>query len=199
MNKWWKLAALAAAGAATVATGGAAAPALAAAGSAGAGAAGAGAAGAGLLGAGTAGAGAAGAGTAGLLGGAGTGAASGAGLLGNMGAAASYGTTLGSQQTAMLAAQQAGMGSMPISGSLLGGANSAMSTAKPFVQAAQTGMQIAGALTPQGGPAPAAPQLPQQNGAQTLQALAQQSPQMNIEQEAEMRKKRRMGLLGVQA
>lgn len=115
----------------------------------------------------------------------------GGGLLGNPMAAASYGTGLGSQQTAMLAAQEAGMGS-----GLFGGLESAATQAKPFMQAAQTGMQVAGALTPPETPGAPPPQLPQQNGAQTLQGLVQQSPQMNIEQEAEMRKKRRMGLLG---
>lgn len=61
----------------------------------------------------------------------------------------------------------------------------------------QTGMQVAGALTPQGGPGVPPPQAPQQS-AQGLQAFAQQSPQMDIQAEAEMRKKRRMGLLGAQ-
>lgn len=88
------------------------------------------------------------------------------------------------------------MGSMPIAGSMFGNANAAMTQAKPFMQAAQTGMQVAGALTPPSTPGAPPPQLPPQNGAQTLQALAQNSPQMDIEQEAEMRKKRRMGLLG---
>jgi hypothetical protein len=72
---------------------------------------------------------------------------------------------------------------------------SAAATAKPYMQAAQTGMQVANALTPPETPGTPPPQAAPPN-AQTLTQIAQQSPQMNIEQEAEMRKKRRMGLLG---
>ena len=74
-------------------------------------------------------------------------------------------------------------------------ANNAITTAKPFMQAAQTGMQVAGALTPQGGPGAPPAQMAPPN-AQTLQQLAEGSPQMDIQQEAEMRRKKRMGLLG---
>lgn len=129
----------------------------------------------------------------GLLAGAGAGGT--AGLLGNPMTAASYGTGLGTQQTAMLAAQEAGMGSMPIAGSMFGTAGETLKTAKPFMDAAGTGVQFAGALNqPDNLPPP--PQLPQQMGAQTLTAIAQQQPAAGIEQEAEMRRRRRLGLLG---
>jgi len=117
------------------------------------------------------------------------------GLLGNPMTAASYGTGLGTQQTAMLAAQEAGMGSMPIAGSMFGTAGETLKTAKPFMDAAGTGVQVAGALN-QPDSLPPPPQLPQQMGAQTLTAIAQQQPQAGIEQEAEMRRRRRLGLLG---
>jgi len=109
--------------------------------------------------------------------------------------AASYGTGLGTQQTAMLAAQEAGMGSMPIAGSMFGTAGETLKTAKPFMDAAGTGVQVAGALN-QPDSLPPPPQLPQQMGGQTLTAIAQQQPQAGIEQEAEMRRRRRLGLLG---
>lgn len=70
-----------------------------------------------------------------------------------------------------------------------------MAQAKPFMDAAGTGIQTANALMPPEDQMPAPPQLPQQMGAQTLQQLAQ-APQMDVMAEAEMRKKRRMGLLG---
>ena len=122
----------------------------------------------------------------GLLGGA-MGAGGAAGLLGNPMTAAAYGTGMGTQQTAMLAAQEAGMGGLMPS----------MSAMKPFMDAAGTGVQVAGALTPQDQPM-APPQLAQQDGGQTLQAIAQQ-PQYDAGQAAEMRRKRRQGLLGAQA
>lgn len=96
------------------ATGGLAAPALAAAPAAGA-------AGGGLLGAGAA----TGA-TGGLLGSVGTG-------LGEFGAAGAYGTSLGSEQTAMLAAQEAGMGTT--GANLMTGLKSAGGYLKPASQA----------------------------------------------------------------
>ena len=71
-----------------------------------------------------------------------------------------------------------------------------MAKAKPFMDAAGTGMQVAGAMNQPEQGAPPPPQLPQQMGAQTLQALAQGSPQYDAGQDAEMRRKRRMGLLG---
>lgn len=119
-----------------------------------------------------------------------------AGLLGNPMTAGAYGTGLGTQQTAMLAAQEAGMGSMPIAGSMFGQAGSALKTAKPFMDAASTGMQVAGAMNQPEQGAPPPPQLAPQMGAQTLQQLAQGAPQYDAGQDAEMRKKRRMGLLG---
>ena len=128
----------------------------------------------------------------GLLAGAG-GAGGASGLLGNPMTAGAYGTGLGSQQTAMLAAQEMGMGSMPVAGSVFGQAGAAMKQAKPFMDAASVGMQAAGAFPDD--PMVQPPQLPQQMGAQTLQSLAQQ-PQFDAGQMAEMRKKKRMGLLG---
>lgn len=114
----------------------------------------------------------------------------GGGLLGNPMTAASYGTGLGSQQTAMLAAQEAGMGSMPIAGSLMGN----IKAMQPAVSAIGTGVQAAQAFNEPEMPIQP-PQLAQQTGAQTLQALAQ-APQFDAGQQAEARKKRRMGLLG---
>lgn len=70
------------------------------------------------------------------------------GLLSNAGTAAAYGTGLGSQQTAMLAAQEAGMG-----GGLLG----TLKSAEPFANAAMTGIQTAQSLMPQQQPIQAAP------------------------------------------
>lgn len=131
----------------------------------------------------------------GLLAGGMGGAGGAAGLLGNPMTAGAYGTGLGTQQTAMLAAQEAGMGAMPIAGSMFGNASSALKTAQPFMNAASTGMSVAGALNQPDQP-PQPPQLPQQMGAQTLQQLAQRDPQADLMAEAEMRKKRRMGRFG---
>lgn len=77
---------------------------------------------------------------------------------------------------------------------LMGQASSFMTKAKPFMDAASTGIQTAQSMMPPD-QLIAPPQLPQQMGAQTLQALAQQLP-FDAGQMAEMRKKRRMGLLG---
>lgn len=101
------------------ATGGLAAPAA------------AGAAGGGLLGAGAAGAGAGA--TGGLLGSVGTG-------LGELGVAGAYGTSLGSEQTAMLAAQEAGMGTT--GSNLLTGLGNLGSYAKPAGQALNAASQV---------------------------------------------------------
>lgn len=135
----------------------------------------------------------------GLLAGGMGGAGGAAGLLGNPMTAGAYGTGLGTQQTAMLAAQEAGMGAMPIAGSMFGNASSALKTAKPFMDAAGTGMQVAGAMTPPEQGAPPPPQLAPQMGAQTLETLAQRDPQAELMAEAEQRKKRRIGLLGAYA
>lgn len=121
---------------------------------------------------------------------AGAGGASASGLLGNPMTAASYGTGLGSQQTAMLAAQEAGMGSMPIAGSLMGN----IKAMQPAVSAIGTGVQAAQAFNEPEMPMQP-PQLAPQTGGQTLQVLAQ-GPQFDAGQQAEMRRKRRMGLLG---
>lgn len=76
------------------------------------------------------------------------GAAGGGGLLSQMGTAAANGTAIGSQQTAMLAAQEAGMG---------GGLLSSMKAAAPTAQAAMQGIQTAQSLMPQQQPIQAAP------------------------------------------
>lgn len=180
MNKWWQMAALAAAAAATGGAALAAAPAAAGAtGAAGAGAAGAG----GLLG----GAGAAGAATGA--------AAPSAGLLGNLGAATTYGTGLGTQQTAMLAAQEAGMG-----GGLLNSAQGLATQAKPFMDAASTGIQTAQALTPQE-QAPQPPTMAAPVAGMNLQQIAQQNQQAYMQplqsaaKERMMRRQQRRGLV----
>jgi hypothetical protein len=78
------------------------------------------------------------------------------GLLGNPMTAASYGTGLGTQQTAMLAAQEAGMGSIPIGKSLLGSASQIAKDTAPVMNAVSTGMSMAG----QGAEQPMAPPPP---------------------------------------
>lgn len=128
-------------------------------------------------------------GAGGLLAGAGGASGGMGGLLGNPMTAASYGTGLGSQQTAMLAAQEAGMGFMPTGNGLLAG----LKEAKPFMDAAGSGMQAAQMFQEPEMPIQP-PQLQQQTGGQTLQQLAQ-APTFDAAQQAEMRKKRR-GLLG---
>ena len=74
-----------------------------------------------------------------------------------------------------------------------------MAQAKPFMDAAGTGMKVVGAMTPPEQGAPPPPQLAPQMGAATLETLAQRNPQAELMAEAEQRKKRRMGLLGAQA
>lgn len=76
------------------------------------------------------------------------------GLLGNPMTAASYGTGLGTQQTAMLAAQEAGMGSMPIGKSLLGGASQLAKDAAPVMNVASTAMSMGGQEQPMPAPPP---------------------------------------------
>ena len=107
------------------------------------------------------------------------------GLLGNAGTAAAYGTGLGTQQTAMLAAQEAGMGG-------LGGLKTALGYAEPISQAMGTAQQFMG---PDEAPVPP-PQLQQQNGGQILAQLAQPQQVQTSEQERMMRRQQRRGLLG---
>jgi hypothetical protein len=135
--------------------------------------AGAGAAGAGAAGAAGAGAGAAGAAGAGA---AGTTAATG-GLLGNAGAAATYGTGLGTQQTAMLAAQEAGMGAG-------GGILSGIKSATPAVQAAMNGVKTVQGMMPQEQQPQVAP-LQQQPGFDASGLLSSNNQQL-----ADLKKKR---------
>ena len=117
----------------------------------------------------------------------GTGMAAAPMMAGTAGSAAGSGLMGGAAGTAGTAASSAAPG-------LMGQASSFMTQAKPFMDAASTGIQTAQSMMPQDQPI-APPQLPQQMGAQTLQALAQQLP-FDAGQMAEMRKKRRMGLLG---
>ncbi len=194
-------------GAGLGATGGAAAGGLLGAGAAGAGAAGtagaAGSAGGGLLGA--AGTGAAGAGTtaatqtAGLLA---PGAASGAGSQAAMLAAQNEGFgAIGQQLTAQAAGGATGM---PVPGGVnfaagIQRAGEAFTKAKPALDAAGTGVQVANALQDQPTQTPPPQIVPTAGGAESLTSLfqaAQQGAQGQIDKEAEIRKARRRGLLG---
>lgn len=76
------------------------------------------------------------------------------GLLGNPMTAASYGTGLGTQQTAMLAAQEAGMGFAPTSYGLFGDVSKIAKDAAPVMNAVSTGMSLAGQGQEQPMPAP---------------------------------------------
>lgn len=106
------------------------------------------------------------------------------GLLGQAGTAATLGTGLGTQQTAMLAAQEAGMG---------GGLMGALKDAAPIMNAASTGIQTAQSMMPQQQPI-APPQLAQQNGGGILAQLAQMPQAQNPgEQERMMRRQQRRG------
>jgi hypothetical protein len=77
-------------------------------------------------------------------------------------------------------------------------AGEALSKAKPMMDAAGTGMQVANALQePEQGPPPQ--MIQNTGGPESLAALyqsAQQGAQAQIDKEAEMRKARRRGLLG---
>lgn len=195
-------------GAGLGATGGAAAGGLLGAGAAGAGAAGtAGAAGGagGLLGAGGAAGAGAGAGTAaatqmaGLLA---PGAASGAGSQAAMLAAQNQGFgAIGQQLTAQAAGGATGM-PVPASVNFAAGmqrAGEALTKAKPMIDAAGTGVQVASALQLQDQPAPVPQFTPTAGGAESLNSLyqsLQQGGQGQIDKEAEVRKARRRGLLG---
>ncbi len=161
----------------------------------------------GLLGAGAAGAGAAGAGanaaaatqTAGLLA---PGAASGAGSQAAMLAAQNQGFgAIGQQLTAQAAGGATGM-PVPASVNFAAGMQRAgedLTKAKPMIDAAGTGVQVASALQPQDQPAPIPQFTPTAGGAESLNSLyqsLQQGWQGQIDKEAEVRKARRRGLLG---
>lgn len=172
------------------------------------------------------GAGAAGAGTAGAAGAAGAGTAAGtaagttaatqtAGLLGVPGAATGAGS-----QAAMLAAQNQGFGAVgqqltaqaaggasgmavPTSVNMMAGmqrAGEALTKAKPMMDAAGSGIQAAQAVQQANDPQAPPPQMIQNTGgAESLGALyqsARQGAAQQVQQEAEVRKQRRRGLLG---
>ncbi len=107
------------------------------------------------------------------------------GLFGNPATAMTYGTGLGSQQTAMLAAQEAGMGN-----GLLG----ALQGAKPAFDAVGSGMQAASMFDQPDQMIPP-PQLAPQTGSQTLAALAAQPQAGGINQSLMARRQARRGLL----
>jgi hypothetical protein len=106
------------------------------------------------------------------------------GSAGTAGTAAAYGTGLGTQQTAMLAAQEAGMGGI--------GLKDALGYAAPIGQA----MGVAQQFMPEDQAAPPPPQLAQQTGGGILAQLAQMpQAQMPGEQERMMRRQQRRGLV----
>lgn len=108
------------------------------------------------------------------------------GLLGGAETAAAYGTGLGSQQTAMLATQEAGMG---------GGLMGTLKDMAPVANAAATGIQTVQGMMPQQ-QSIAPPQLAQQNGGGILAQLAQMPQAQDMgEQERMMRRQQRRGLL----
>lgn len=118
--------------------------------------------------------------------GAGAGGAGIGGLLGNPVTAATYGTGLGTEQTAMLAAQEAGMGFAPTSTGLLGDAVQLSKDAAPALNAVSTGMQIAGAgqQPPVQAPAPMVGQGGPQGLSGLLQSIQQsQAAQMQAEEQ----------------
>lgn len=138
----------------------------------------------GLLGAAGTGAATAGTGAAAAEGMAGT-----AGLLGNAGTAATYGTGLGTQQTAMLAAQEAGMNTMP---GLLGQADKLI---KPI----GTAMNAAQAAAPQQeNNLPAPPMLTPPTSSPNLAQIAQNDAGLmeRIQDEEVKRRNRQLGLIG---
>jgi hypothetical protein len=95
-------------------------------------------------------------------------------LLGNAGTAATYGTNIGSQQTAMLAAQDGAMGA-----GLSGDAAALGAKAKPYLDAASAAQQ---AMPPQEETQPAMPQpLVQGDAGRSMQGLLAQSQNVGIQ------------------
>jgi len=123
-----------------------------------------------------------------------TGAAGGGGLLGSvgaglgeMGAAGAYGTSLGSQQTAMLAAQEAGMGTT--GANLMTGLGKLGSYAKPAGQALSAASQVQ-SMMPQSQPIQGSAPPPMQTGglSELYQSMQNQDGQrMDEEAQARMR------------
>lgn len=130
----------------------------------------------------------------GLLAGGGTAAG---GLLGNPMTAASYGTGVGTQQTAMLAAQEAGMGFAPTSTGLLGDVSKIAKDAAPVMNAVSTGMSMAGQGQDQ--PVQTPPPMVGQGGPQGLTGLLQsiqQGQQAQMQADEQKRAARRAALRG---
>jgi hypothetical protein len=96
----------------------------------------------------------------------------------------------------MLAAQETGMGAA----NYLGGADKLATAAKPYMQAAQTGIQTAQSLMPQN-QTPQAPQSAAPVSGMSLQQLAMQNQQnymqqlMGSEQARMQRRQQRRGLV----
>lgn len=130
----------------------------------------------------------------GLLAGGGTAAG---GLLGNPMTAASYGTGLGTQQTAMLAAQDAGMGFAPTSSGLFGDVSKIAKDAAPVMNAVSTGVSLAGQGQDQ--PVQTPPPMVGQGGPQGLTGLLQsiqQGQQAQMQADEQKRAARRAALRG---
>lgn len=119
------------------------------------------------------------------------------GLLGNPMTAASYGTGLGTQQTAMLAAQEAGMGFAPTSTGLFGDVSKIAKDAAPVMNAVSTGMSMAGQGQDQ--PVQTPPPMVGQGGPQGLTGLLQsiqQGQQAQMQADEQKRAARRAALRG---
>ena len=119
------------------------------------------------------------------------------GLLGNPMTAASYGTGVGTQQTAMLAAQDAGMGFAPTSSGLFGDVSKIAKDAAPVMNAVSTGMSLMGPGQDQ--PVQTPPPMVGQGGPQGLTGLLQsiqQGQQAQMQAEEQKRAARRAALRG---
>ena len=132
----------------------------------------------------------------GLLGAGASGATGGAGLIGNMGAASAYGTGLGTEQTAMLAAQDSGMG-----GGLLGGIDTVTKYAKPVGDAAGAATNVLGLFKPESDRIQASPVVAPGSGPQGLSNLVANNNQMDMmrqreDMERKMRKQQMIARIG---
>lgn len=118
------------------------------------------------------------------------------GLLGNPMTAATYGTGLGTQQTAMLAAQDSGMGPM-MGGGLFGDVSKFAKDAAPVMNAVSTGMSLMGPGQDQ--PVQTPPPMVGQGGPQGLTGLLQsiqQGQQAQMQADEQKRAARRAALRG---